>query len=163
MATENKIVWLNLTFFGRVKEILILTEIYCVSDILCNGTITKTFNARKAKNTQICSLLLSESQFQLYNLAKCLPSMYKAPSLVPSTSKNKNNPHFPDPVGLPSHCGAVIRMSGCMGCRQGCQLGNVQAWNQFPFRSHRFRSQHRHTYRFKNVYLYEQYLVLDLA
>lgn len=103
MATENKIVWLTLTFFGRVKEILILTEIYCVSDILCNGTITKTFNARKAKNTQICSLLLSESQFQLYNLTKCLPSMYKAPSLVPSTSKNKNNPNFPDPVGVPSH------------------------------------------------------------
>lgn len=115
MATENKIVWLNLTFFGRVKEILILTEIYCVSDILCNGTITKTFNARKAKNTQICSLLLSESQFQLYNLAKCLPSMYKAPSLVPSTSKNKNNPNFPDPVGLPSHLwssGQNVRMYG---------------------------------------------------
>lgn len=50
MATENKIVWLNLIFFNRVKEMVILTEIYCASDILCNDTITKTFNARKGKN-----------------------------------------------------------------------------------------------------------------
>lgn len=50
-----------------------------------------------------------------------LASMYKAPSLVPSTSKNKNNPYFPDPVGLPSHFWSNDQnVKECMRCRQDC-------------------------------------------
>lgn len=88
--------------------------------------------------------------------------MYKATSLVPSTSKNKNNPYFPDPVGLPSHFWSSDQ--NVKGCIWGADRIADSGMSIISSPSEvTLSGVNTDTYHFKNFYFYEQFLTLDLV